>query len=155
MRISIGPRISVSNGSKLRVRVRSRVRTAVATAFTTWKTGPGPLPGRFQQVQQQMFSLWESIWVLMVLQYDSYVKYAVFSSRSPPGLRFAIQSILVELQWNYPKNYAFSTVTQRILIRSQIGDRDVIERQKLNLLYIDHIAIRSEVKYWIGYKLWD
>ncbi|KAF8535783.1 hypothetical protein BDD12DRAFT_891779 [Trichophaea hybrida] len=39
-------------------------------------------------------------------------------------------------------NCGFSTVTQRISIGLQIGDREVKERLKLHLSHIDHIAIR-------------
>jgi hypothetical protein len=75
---------------------------------------------------------------------------AVSGAFSPPGHRFGIGAIFVESLWitrDFRRNF---TAIQRIFIGVQIGDREVKERLKLHHSYIDHIAIRSELKYLIG-----
>jgi len=44
----------------------------------------------------------------------------------------------------------FSIATQRILVRSQMWEREVKEGLKLHDLHTDHITIRSELRYLIG-----
>jgi len=46
----------------------------------------------------------------------------------------------------------YFTANQRILVRSQIWQREVNERLELHNLHIDHVMIRSELKYLIGAK---
>jgi len=46
----------------------------------------------------------------------------------------------------------YFTATLQILIRSQIWTQEVQERIKLHNLCIDHLTIRSELKYLIGTK---
>jgi hypothetical protein len=78
------------------------------------------------------------------------MKDAVLGALSPPSLRFAIRSIFVEslrITRDFRRNF---TAIQRIFIGLEIGDREVKERLKLHHSYIDHIAIRSELKYLIG-----
>jgi len=81
-------------------------------------------------------SLQLSISVVIVSQYDIYVKNAVLDGLSPPVLKFAIQSIFVEplrkihiLQSNFPE-------TQQISIGSQIDEREVKAHPKLHNLHI-------------------
>jgi len=47
----------------------------------------------------------------------------------------------------------YFTAIQWILVRSQIGQRDVKEKLKLHNLHTDHVMIRSELKYLIGAKV--
>ena len=48
---------------------------------------------------------------------------------------------------------SYSTAIQRILVRSQIWQREVKERLDLHNLRTDHVMIRSELKYLIGAKV--
>jgi hypothetical protein len=43
----------------------------------------------------------------------------------------------------------FSIATQQILVGSQICEREMKERLKLHNLRIEHVVIRSELKYLI------
>jgi len=51
------------------------------------------------------------------------------------------------------QNHRFSIATQRILVGSHISKQEVKERIKLYNLRIDHVTIRSELRYFIGAKL--
>jgi hypothetical protein len=75
----------------------------------------------------------------------------LITSRSP----IAIRLIFVDLLWKMRDFGGNFTVTQRILIRSQIGDREVIERWKMLHSHIDYIAIWSELRYFMGGKTFD
>jgi hypothetical protein len=74
---------------------------------------------------------------------------SVLGALSPSGVRFPIQEIFVELLLNYAENCVISEATPRISIGLQIRDREVKEGLKLHLSHIDHIAIRSELRYLI------
>jgi len=56
------------------------------------------VPSALDQLWPQL-----SIWVLIVSWHDQYANRAVLSAHSPPGFRFAIRPILVELLWNNAK----------------------------------------------------
>jgi len=47
----------------------------------------------------------------------------------------------------------FSIATQRVLVGSQIWNREVQERLELHILRTDHVTIRSGLKYLIGAKV--
>jgi hypothetical protein len=47
----------------------------------------------------------------------------------------------------------FSLATRRVVVGSQIRMQDVKERQELHNLRIDHVMIRSQLKYLIGAKV--
>jgi len=49
----------------------------------------------------------------------------------------------------------FSTVTQRILVQSQLWEREGKEGLKLHNLRTDHVTIRSQLRYLIGAKIVD
>jgi len=49
----------------------------------------------------------------------------------------------------------FSIVTQLILVRSQVWQREVKEGLKLHNLRTDHVTIQSELRYLIGAKIVD
>jgi hypothetical protein len=49
----------------------------------------------------------------------------------------------------------FSIATQRILVRSQMWEREVKEGLKQQNLHTDHVMIRSELRYLIGAKIVD
>jgi hypothetical protein len=150
------PTPCVSNGAKLRVWVQGQVRTApdpLKRVLPHEKPTPACYPAGFtcpRSNQQQMFSLQLSIWVLIVLRYDVYVKDAVSGALSPPGLRFVIWLIFGESLWitrDFLRNFI---AIQWIFIGLKIGDREVKEHLKLHHSQMDLIAIRSELKYWIG-----
>jgi hypothetical protein len=52
----------------------------------------------------------------------------------------------------YAKFGRFSIATQRILVQSQIWQREVKEPLKLSNLHTDHVTIQSELKYLFGAK---
>jgi hypothetical protein len=93
-----------------------------------------------------------SIWVLIVSQYDPCMNDAVSGALLPPGLRFAIWWIFVELLGNYAENRVLSKATRQISIQIQIGDLEVKMCLGLHLAQIDYIAVRSELRYFIGEK---
>jgi len=72
------------------------------------------------------------MWVLIVSQYDIYVKDPVLHATAPRGLQFVIRIILVESVGNNAENCEFFAVTQRVLIRLQIGAHEVKEYVKLH-----------------------
>jgi len=94
-----------------------------------------------------------SIWVVIVSQYDIYVKDAVLHAVSPPVLQLAIRSLFFELLWNNAGNSAFFEATRRIVIRLHIGEWEVKEHPKLHVLHIYRIVIQSQLKYIIEAKV--
>ena len=133
------------------------IRTGTgATGFTSSKDQTALNPrffGRFHKFANSELWLQLSIWVLIISQYDIYLKDVVLHALSLPTLYFAIISIFVELLWNNTNNWAFFAVTQRILTGSQNGDQEVKEYATLHLVHIYHIVIRSELRYLMGAKV--
>jgi len=104
-------------------------------------------------VTHSEFWLQLSNWVLIVSQYEIYIRDVDLDAVSRPSLQFVILSLFFELLWSNAANWVFFAFTRRILIGLQIGDWEVKEHSKLNLLCIYHIVIWSELKYLIGGKV--
>jgi len=51
------------------------------------------------------------------------------------------------------ENWPNFTAIQRILVELQIGQREAKQRKELHNLRIDHVTIRSELRYFIGTKV--
>jgi len=108
--------------------------------------------GRFHSFANSGLWLQLSIWVLIVSQYDIYVKHTILHALSPPIVQFVIQSLFIKSFRKTPNFLHYFTATQWIVIRSQFGEWKVKEHLKLHLLHIYHIVIRSQLKYLIGAK---
>jgi len=149
----------VSNGSKLAVRSQVRVGTKLETlqqVIPHQKTKQHPIPrffGWFHIFTNSELWLQLSIWVLIVSQYDIYVKDAALDARSLAILQFAIRSAYVESLRKWPNFGHYFTANQHIVIGSKIGQWEVKEHLKLRVLRIYHIVIKSELKYLIGGKV--
>jgi len=76
-----------------------------------------------------------------------------FTSRSHICDRTNIRSVAIENPHFSAEISPSSTAIQRILVQSQIWQREVIEGVKLHNLRTDHVTIRSELRYLIGAKL--
>jgi len=115
--------------------------------------------------QFNLFANWElwfqfSMLVLIVPQYDIYIKGRVLDATSPPVLLIVIWWIFLELLWKTPRFLDYFTVTQWIMIGSQNGQQEVKVYPKLHLLHIYHIVVQSELKYLFEAKVlssckWD
>jgi len=125
--------------------------------FTTQK--PGPLQfGWFSHQEPGIWTLqhWlqSNIWVLIASWHNQYPEYAVLSALPPPGFRFAIRPIFVELlskPWEFGFIFALiSEATKRISVRSQIWMLEVKELVKLHMLHIHHVMIWSELYNFIA-----
>jgi hypothetical protein len=89
---------------------------------------------------------------VIVLRNDTYVKDSVIDALLPPFPQFAIQSLLVKSFRKTRKFQPGFAATGRIVIGSQIGQCGVKANQKLHLLRIYYIVIRSQLKCLIGAK---
>jgi len=109
--------------------------------------------GRFHNFTNSELWLQLSISVLIVSQCDIYVKDVVLHAHSPPIVQLAIRSIFVQSMQQTTNCRCDFTLSQRILIRLQIGEQEVKEHAKLHLVHIYHIVIQSELKYLFGAKV--
>ena len=99
--------------------------------------------------------LWRqlSIRVVIISQYDIYVKDAVFHTLLTSILHFEIQSIFVGSLQKAHNFRRYFPATQRTLIGSHSGKLEVKEHAKPHLFHIYHIVIQSKLKYLIGAKV--
>jgi len=67
--------------------------------------------------------------------------------------RINIHSIAVKWHQMISRIYGWLIATERILVRSQIGQREVKERLKLHNVRPNHVLVWSELKYLIGAKI--
>ena len=136
----------------------TRNRT-VATGLTSWKTWPignGPvLPPKTRHFNITTLPPIEHLssdrivtWSVRRLCSSSHF----FTSRcqicNPTNIRWvAIENLLISLMV-----YLYFTATQRISVWSQVWMQGVKEHAKLDNLHIQHVMIRSELKYSVAAK---
>jgi hypothetical protein len=110
-----------------------------------------------------IFSHWDlwlelSIWVVIVWQYNIYVKHAHLDALSAAFLKLVIRSLFVALLRKMLRFRHNFPTTQRKAIGSQIREWEVKDHLKLHLLHIYYFVIWSQLKYLIGVKdlsLWN
>lgn len=123
------------------------------TPSRNW-TALNPWPfARFHNLSNSELSLRLSISVVIASQYEIYVNHADSDAILPPIHRIAIWSLFGKLLRKRPRFWRSFTATQRIVVRSQIWERQVKERLKLHFLSIYDIVLWSQLKYFIGAKV--
>jgi hypothetical protein len=121
----------------------SKIRTALNPWFFGW----------FHKFINSELWLQLSIWVLIVSQYNIYLKDAVLDAVSPRSLQFAFRSLFGELLGKNGRIYLLFEATQRLVTGSHIGEWVAQEHVKLHLLCIYYIVIWLELKCLIGAKV--
>jgi len=76
-----------------------------------------------------------------------------FTSRSQICGRTNIRWVAIENPQISSEIWCYFTAIQPMLVQTQIWQQEVKERLKLHNLHIDHVLIRSELKYLIGAKV--
>jgi len=149
--LATGPNCRVGSGSG------STQNRTVATGLTTWRTRTiGNVPVLPPKTRHFKFT------ILAPIKYLSSDHITIQSTRRLCSFRRSFTSRFqicdpTSIRWVTIKNPLisrkichYSKTTQRISFGLQIWMQVVKERQKLNNLRIDHVMIRSKLKYLIG-----